>query len=96
MIAMKENTVDMELTGEDGEDSNRECRMSVELYQNARQTMGELRDLMRETGMSWDFIEHQIGEANRKPSALDKALRQMDDYTTGAGKTLRDKPKNVW
>lgn len=70
--------------------------MSTELYQNARQTMGELRDFMRATGISWDFIQHQIDIANHPKSSIDKTIQKMDPYSTGPGKSLRDLPSNVW
>ncbi|MDE6561552.1 MAG: hypothetical protein K2K75_09240 [Muribaculaceae bacterium] len=75
---------------------SRKCHISAELYQNARLTMGELRDLMRQTGISWDFIQHQIDLANHPQTPIDKALRHLDPYTTGLGHSLQDLPSNVW
>ncbi len=74
----------------------RDCRMSVELYQNARSTMGELRDIMRQLGLSWNFIRYQIDKAEHRESPLEKALRSMDPYTIGPGRSLRELPSNVW
>lgn len=74
----------------------RECRMSIDLYQNARMTMGELRDMVRERVFSWEFLEYVIRESRRPKGALEKTLGLMDDYTTGVGKTLHDKASNVW
>ena len=93
---MRKDTIDMELPSEGPEELPRDCRMSLELYQNARQTMGELRDLLRSTGMSWDFIQTQIDAAQTPPSPIDKALGRMDDYSTGPGRSLEGKPRNVW
>lgn len=73
-----------------------DCGMSIELFQNARQTMGELRDFMRATGISWDFIQHQIDLASHPKSSIDKAIQAMNPYSTGPGKSLRDLPSNVW
>lgn len=78
------------------EGSFSECRMSVELFQNARQTMGELRDIMRMAGFSWDFIQHEIDLANHPNSPVGKALDSIDPYSTGIGNSLRDLPSNVW
>ena len=88
--------ITLSLPSDSPEEMPRECRMSEELYRNARMTMGELRDFLRHTGISWDFILHQIELADRPRSALDKAMRSMDPYTTGPGKSLRDLPSNVW
>ncbi|MDE5840345.1 MAG: hypothetical protein K2H49_05440 [Muribaculaceae bacterium] len=93
---MERKLVKVSLPPENPEELPRECRMSVELFQNARMTMGELRDLMRQIGISWDFIQFQIDFANRPSSPLDKALRTMDPYATGPGRSLRDLPPNVW
>ncbi len=93
---MNKNTIDLELHAENPLDVSRECHMSLELYQNARQTMGELRDWMRTAGISWDFIQHHIDEAQRPKSAVDKAMDSMDDYTTGFGHSLQNKDHNVW
>lgn len=93
---MKDNTIHINLHASDDLNISRDCKMSVELFQNASLTMGELRDMMRETGVSWEFIQHLIDEANHKPSPVDKAFRKMEDYQTGPGQTLRNKPKNVW
>ena len=90
---MKEDTIDIELPAERSEGTPRGCQMSQELFQNASQTMGELRDWMRATGVSWDCLSHQMELARHTPSPLDKAL---DNYSTGLGKTLSDKPSNVW
>ena len=70
--------------------------MSIELFQNARQTMGELRDLMRTTGISWDFIQHQIDLAYHRQSPLNKAMQSIDPYTTGPGKSLQNLPSNIF
>lgn len=93
---MNEDTIDFRLPPENPEENSRECHMSLELFQNASQTMGEIRDWMRETGVSWDFICHHIERAQRMPSSIDKALDNMDEYTTGLGRSLRDKDSNVW
>ena len=93
---MKEDTIDFELPAENPEETSRECHMSLELFQNARQTMGELRDWMRETGISWDCLKTQIERAQPLSSPVDKALDRMDDYSTGLGKTLHDKDSNIW
>ncbi|MDE5850336.1 MAG: hypothetical protein K2H38_09360 [Muribaculaceae bacterium] len=93
---MKEDTIDFKLPAENPEETSRECHMSIELFQNARQTMGELRDLVRETGISWDFLSQQIERAQHPSSPVDKALDRMDDYSTGLGKTLHDKDSNIW
>ncbi len=74
----------------------RECSMSIDLFQNARQTMGELRDLLRAMGLSWDFIQHEIDIANTSVSPVDKTLHAFDDYTTGVGKSLHNLPSNIW
>ena len=85
----------MELPPERAEELPRDFDMSVELYQNARQTMGEVRDLLRATGMSWDFIQSQIDMAQTPLSPLDKALARMDDYLTGPGHSLHAKSSNI-
>ena len=90
---MNEDTIDIKLPAERPEEDMRNCRMSQQLFQNASQTMGELRDWMRETGISWDCLCHQIERAKHGSSTIDKVL---DDYSTGLGKTLSDKPSNVW
>lgn len=77
-------------------DAPRTCQMSTELFQNARQTMGELRDLLRYTGLSWDFIQHEIDRTKNPNSPIDRALTSMDPYTTGPGRSLRDLPSNIW
>ncbi len=74
----------------------RKCYMSSDLFQNARQTMGELRDIMRELGISWRFIQYQIDLAMKPISPIEKAFQSIDDYTTGFGKSLKDLPSNVW
>lgn len=73
-----------------------ECTMSLELFQNARMTMGELRDLAREGGFSWEFLQRQIEDAQRSPSTLDKIHAKMDDYSTGPGRSLHDKSSNFF
>ncbi|MDE6650101.1 MAG: hypothetical protein K2K45_09255 [Muribaculaceae bacterium] len=93
---MNRKLIKVPLSPENPEELPRECTMSVELFQNARMTMGELRDLMRQTGISWDFIQYQIDLANHPSSPLDKVFRTMDPYTTGPGRSLRDLPSNVW
>ena len=93
---MNENTINFELPAENPEDASRECHMSLELFQNASRTMGELRDFVRETGISWDFLRQQIDRARQKPSPIDKALDSMDEYSTGLGRSLHDKASNVW
>ncbi len=92
---MKNELICMPLKG-DQAGNPRACQMSIELFQNARQTMGELRDFLREAGISWDFIQHQIDLANRPSSPLDKALESMNPYTTGSANSLHDLPHNVW
>lgn len=69
--------------------------MSEELLANARQTMGELRDLMRATGITWDFIEKEIERANRKRTGIERIMDSLDPYTTGPGRSLKDLPSNV-
>ena len=93
---MNEDTIDFELPSATPEEAPRDCHMSIELFQNARMTMGELRDFMREAGISWDFIRQKIEEAQHAPSPLDRTLRHLDDYSTGIGKSLHDKERNVW
>ncbi len=93
---MKNELIHISLSQDSGYESQRECAMSVELFQNARQTMGELRDIMRELHISWDFIQYQIDLANHPKSTLDKIIQSMDDYSTGPGKSLKDLPSNVW
>lgn len=93
---MKESTVKIELPSENPEEMPRECHMSIDLYQNARMTMGELRDMVREGVFSWEFLEYVIGQSRRPLTPIDKALQKLDDYTTGIGKTLHDKPCNVF
>ena len=92
---MKEKTIDLELPSGSPENTARECHMSLELYQNARQTMGELRDFMRETGMSWEFVRSQIERSQTAATPVDKILDRLDDYSTGLGKSLHDKESNV-
>ncbi len=91
-----DDTLHFLLPAEEPAGEERVCRMSPELFQNARQTMGELRDMMREQHFSWDFIKYQIEAAQSAPSPLDKALRQMDDYSIGIGKHIQGTPKNEW
>ncbi|MDE6479160.1 MAG: hypothetical protein K2L45_02735 [Muribaculaceae bacterium] len=93
---MKNELVKLSLPSENPEKISSDCQMSVELFQNARQTMGELHDIMRQTGISWDFIRHEIDLANRRLSPLDKALQSMDPYTTGPGKSLQGLPSNIF
>ncbi len=78
------------------QDFPRSCQMSAELFQNARQTMGELRDILRASGVSWDFIQHQVDLAAQAQSPIEKALGSMDPYSTGPGHSLRDLPSNIW
>ena len=73
-----------------------EYTMSLELFQNARMTMGELRDLAREGGFSWEFLQRQIEDAQHSPSPLDKIHAKMDDYSTGPGRSLHDKSSNFF
>lgn len=89
-------SIRMSLPSENPHESPRDCRMSLDFYQNARMTMGELRDLVRARVFSWDFLEYHIREAQRPRSSIDKALDKLDDYSIGIGKTLHDKPSNVW
>lgn len=91
-----ENIVKIELPSGNSSGQTRECEMSLDFYQNARMTMGELRDMVRAGVFSWDFLEHHIREGQRPRSPIDKALDKLDDYSTGIGKTLHDKPSNVW
>lgn len=93
---MNSELIHLYLPSESIGETPRECHMSEELFRNARMTMGELRDFLSHTGISWDFILHQVELADRPLSPLDKALRSMDPYTTGPGKSLRDLPSNVW
>lgn len=90
---MNEDIIDIKLPAERPEEDMRDCHMSQELFQNASQTMGELRDWMRETGISWDCLHHHIERAQHVSSPIEKAL---DNYSTGLGKTLNDKPSNIW
>lgn len=92
---MKEKTIELDLPSGSTEDIGRECHMSLELYQNARQTMGELRDFMRETGMSWEFIQSQIERSKTSVNTVERLLDRLDDYSTGLGKSLHDKNSNV-
>lgn len=91
-----QNTVKIELPAISAEEQPRECRMSLDLYQNARMTMGELRDMVREKVMSWEFLEYVVNESQRPRSALDRVMDKMDDYSTGIGRSLHDKPSNIW
>lgn len=93
---MKQELIHITIPPTNPEEMPRDCRMSIDLYQNARQTMGELRDLMRCLGISWDFIQHEIDRANHPKSAIDKAMDAMDEYSTGPGKSLRNLPSNIW
>ena len=93
---MNEDTIDFKLPPDMPEDGARECHMSRELFQNARMTMGEIRDFLRESGVSWEFIRHQIDEAEHSLSPVEKAIRRLDDYSTGLGRSLDDKPSNIW
>ena len=88
--------INVSLRSENPEDVPRDCSMSLDLYQNARLTMGELRDIMRRLGISWEFLQSQIDRASRPASPLEKAYRAMDPYSTGPGKSLRDLPSNIW
>lgn len=93
---MNYELVNISLPSESPIEIHRDCQMSVELFQNALRTMGELRDLLRETGISWEFIQREIELADHRLSSLDKAMQSMDPYTTGLGHTLRDLPSNIW
>lgn len=93
---MKNELVSLSLRSYHQEDMSEKCIMSVELFQNARQTMGELRDLMHETGISWDFISHEIEYANHRLSPVNKVLQSMDPYTTGLGKSLQGLSSNIF
>ena len=93
---MKDDIIDFPLPSDIPEGPPRECRMSLELYQNARQTMGEIRDFLRESGMSWDFIQSQIERSKTPGTPLGRALQRLDDYSTGPGRSLQDKESNVW
>lgn len=92
---MKEKTIELDLPSGSMKNTGRECLMSLELYQNARQTMGELRDFMRETGMSWEFIQSQIERSKTPANTMERLLDRLDDYSTGLGKSLHDKNSNV-
>ncbi len=93
---MKSELIRLSLSRDEDKEKLRECTMSIEFFQNARQTMGELRDLMGGLKISWDFIQSQIDLATCPKSPIDKALQSMDNYTTGPGKSLKDLPSNVW
>ncbi|MDE6023524.1 MAG: hypothetical protein K2G13_08495 [Muribaculaceae bacterium] len=91
-----EKSVRMNLLVENPQEKPRACQMSLEFYQNARMTMGELRDMVRAGIFSWDFLEHHIREAQRPKGVVENSLQKFDDYSIGLGKTLHDKPINVW
>ena len=93
---MNRNLIKLNLLHDESSEASRECHMSIDLYQNARTTMGELRDMMRETGISWNYIQQQIDRASHPLTGVEKALDSMDPYTTAPGNTLRDLPRNVW
>ena len=93
---MKKDTIDFELPAETPDDMPRDCHMSQELFQNASLTMGELRDFIRESGVSWDFISAQIEQSQHAPSPLQRALNRIDEYSTGIANSLENKPSNVW
>lgn len=88
--------INVSLPSESPEERARDCQISGELFRNACQTMGELRDILRETGISWDFIRHEIDRANHRSSPLDKVSQSMDPYTTGPGKSLQGLPSNIF
>ncbi len=92
----KNDLIKISLPCEINEMGPRECCMSVSLFENARQTMGELRDIMRMTGLSWDFIQKQINMVNHPFSPIEKELKSIDDYSIGLGKSLEFLPHNVW
>ena len=92
----KDDIVDVWLPDDDTAENCRACHMSVELYQNARQTMGELRDMMRTEGISWDFLRYWIEEGQKEMTPIVKAINSMDEYSTGIGRSLHDKGSNVW
>ena len=92
----KEDTISINLPGETLQGERRKCNMSIDLYQNACLTMGELRDLMRATGISWEFIQHEIDRANSRRTGIEKVMDSMDPYMTGPGRSLKDLPRNVW
>lgn len=96
MAKKMQNSVKIKLPSVNAEEQPRECRMSLDLYQNARMTMGELRDLVRAGVFSWEFLEYVIQDGQRPRSAVDRAMDKMDDYTMGIGKSLRGKRSNVW
>ena len=93
---MKNELIKINLPSDIPGEASHECCMSVDLYENARMTMGELRDTMRQLGISWEFIRQQIEIANSHSSPVDKALDSMDEYSTGPGKSLRDLPSNIF
>lgn len=92
---MKTDTIKFTLPPEGPTETPHECQMSIDLFQNARQTMGELRDFIRHSGLSWDFIQSQIDRSKPSPSPIHKALSRMDEYATGPGRSLHDLPSNV-
>lgn len=92
---MNKDIIDIKLPAESPDEDIRECHMSQELFQNASRTMGELRDFMRETGVSWDVLQQNIERARPPHSAIEKALARMDDYSTGIGRSLYDKQSNI-
>lgn len=93
---MNYELINLSLPSESTVEIPRDCKMSIELFQNARQTMGELRDMMRQTGISWDFLQHEIELANHRLSPVNKVLQSMDPYTTGLGKSLQGLSSNIF
>lgn len=92
---MTEDTIDIELPAENTEEMNRECHMSIDFFQNASQTIGELRDLMRASGLSWEAIQTQIDRTQPQSSSVGRMLDSLDEYSTGIGNSLLDKQSNL-
>lgn len=92
---MKREITECRMPGEKAGTRNANGKMSEELWQNARQTIGELRDLMRETGITWEFISREIERASHKPTGVERAMERMDPYSTGPGKSLNGLPRNI-
>ena len=87
--------INISLRSESPEELPRDCHMSLDRYQNACLTMGELRDIMSQIDISWEFLQTKIDRASRPASPLDKVYRFMDPYSIGPGKSIRTLSSNV-